>query len=263
MDLPHISQPVLRFFRFIVRGYFRRHFRAVRVSDAGRWTGIPDGPVIVFANHCSWWDPMVSVLLASEFMPDRNHYAPMDAAALERYAILKRIGVFGVEMKTARGAAQFMRTGLEIMKANGVIWVTPQGRFADPRERPLQFKPGLAALAAKAPSGCTVLPMAIEYTFWDERLPEVLMHFSKPIKVERQPAAQLKESFKAALLLAMETLQAKAIARDPSGFTVIARGRVGTGGLYEAGQRLVARLRGRRYQAEHTVFTPRPDERRG
>ena len=263
MSLPHISQPVLRFFRFIVRGYFRRHFRAVRVSEATHWSSIANGPVIVFANHSSWWDPMVSVLLASEIMPDRKHYAPMDATALERYGILKRVGVFGVDTKSARGAAQFMRTGLEILKANGVIWVTPQGRFADVREQPLEFKPGLAALAAKAPAGCTVLPMAIEYTFWDERLPEVLIHFGEPILVKQQPAAELEESFKAALILAMETLKAKAVARDPAGFAVVAQGRAGTGGVYEAGQRMIARLRGRRYQAEHTVFEPQADERHG
>ena len=44
----------------------------------------------------------------------------MDAAALERYGILKRVGVFGVEMKTARGAAQFLRTGLAILASGGV-----------------------------------------------------------------------------------------------------------------------------------------------
>ena len=30
MDVPHISKPVLGFFRYIVRGYFARISRAVR-----------------------------------------------------------------------------------------------------------------------------------------------------------------------------------------------------------------------------------------
>ena len=263
MSTPKISQPVLRFFRWIVRGYFRRHFHAVRVSEAARWVDLPEGPIVVFANHSSWWDPMVSVLLAREFLSKRHHYAPMDAAALERYGILKQVGVFGVELKSARGAAQFLRTGLDILKNHGVLWVTPQGRFADARERPLEFKPGLAALAAKVKGGCTVLPMAIEYTFWDERLPEVLLHFAEPICVRGESAAELDEVLKSALLAAMETLRSKAVARDPAGFAVIANGRVGTGGFYEAGQRMLAKLRGRRYQAEHTVFPSQTQERRG
>jgi len=260
MGVPHISTPVLRFFRCIARGYFRRHFSAVRVSEGSRWANLPAGPVIAFANHSSWWDPMVSVQLANKYMPKRRHYAPMAAAALEHYPILKRIGVFGVERHTARGAAQFLRTGLAILKTGGVLWVTPQGRFADARERPLEFKPGLAALASKVPGGCTVLPMAVEYTFWDERLPEVLMQFAEPIHVEGQTADELEETFKAALLDAMETLKAKAIARDPAAFTVLLKGRAGVGGFYQAGQRALARLRGRRYQAAHTAEPTKPAE---
>ena len=56
----------------------------------------------------------------------------------------------------------------------------------------------------------------------------------------------------------METLAAKAIARDPAAFEVLQQGRVGTGGFYQLGQKLLARLRGRAFQAEHTAAAPLP-----
>ena len=251
-DLPHISKLVLGFFRWIVRGYFRRHFSAVRVSEAKRFSELPEGPVIVYGNHSSWWDPMVCVLLASKLMPKRRHYAPMDATALARYKILQHIGVFGVDLNAVRGAARFLRTGLEILSRGGVLWVTPQGRFVDVRERPLVFKPGLSVLAAKVGGGCTVVPLAIEYVFWDERLPEALMHFGEPIVVQSFDNESLEQRLEAGMLEAMETLKAKAMKRDAWEFAVVQRGRVGTGGFYELGQRTMARLRGRRYQREHT-----------
>lgn len=261
MSVPHISKPMLGFFRKIVQGYFRRHFRAVRVSEAGRFRECGPGPLIVYANHSSWWDPMVSVLLAAELMPGREHFAPMDAAALERYGILKRVGIFGVEMQTARGAAQFLRTGLEVLRQDGVLWITPQGKFADARERPLLFKPGLAALAARVPGGCTVLPLAIEYTFWDERLPETLLHFGLPVRVNGEASAAVDARLQEALLETMETLRLKAMTRDAGEFALLRKGRVGTGGFYEFGQRVLARLRGRRFQAEHTASKIAADER--
>ena len=196
---------------------------------------------------------MVSVLLAAELMPTRNHFAPMDASALERYRILKRIGIFGVDMASARGAVQFLRTGLAILEEQGVLWVTPQGRFADARERPLAFKPGLAALAAKTPGGCTVLPLAIEYPFWDERFPETLLHFGEPVQVVDQSAAEVEPALKDALEKAMDELKRMAIAREPAAFELLAQGSAGTGGFYEAGQRFIARLRGQPYRAEHTA----------
>jgi 1-acyl-sn-glycerol-3-phosphate acyltransferase len=265
---PVISLPVLAFFRRIVRGYFRRHFRAVRVFGADYLRAAGTGPVIVFGSHSSWWDPMSLILLAEQLLPARRHFAPMEARALERYGILKRIGIFGVDLGgglaenrpvgSARGAAQFLRTSLAILTEGGVLWMTPQGRFADPRERPLIFKPGLAALAARVPGPCTLIPLALEYPFWDERLPECLLLFGDPILIQPgQSAEALEPILHASLLAAMDSLAAKAIARDPASFELLANGSAGTGGFYQFGQRLWHRLWGKPFQAEHTAF-PRP-----
>lgn len=250
MTVPPINQPVLRFFRRIVRGYFRRNFHGVRVSEGSRFTDSL-GPLILYANHSSWWDPMVAFLLAAELMPARKHYAPMDAEAMERYPILRRLGIFPVELKTGRGAVQFLRTGEAVLRSGGVMWVTPQGRFVDARQRPLEFRPGLAALASRVGS-CTVLPLAIEYTFWNERLPEALLHFGEAVHVGRESSDAIEAKLVFSLEKAMDDLRTLALTRDPARFgETLAMGRVGTGGFYSLGQRVVAALRGRRYVAEH------------
>ena len=99
-----------------------------------------------------------------------------------------------------------------------------------------------------------MLPLAIEYPFWDERLPETLLHFGRPLQVQGEAAGEIEERLKPALLEAMEELKGLAVARDAANFTVLREGRVGTGGFYEMGQRAWARIRGRRYQAEHTAL---------
>jgi 1-acyl-sn-glycerol-3-phosphate acyltransferase len=246
---------VLWFFRGIVRGYFRRHFHGVRTSGA-QYFAAADGPLIVYANHSSWWDPMVSILLADRLMPGRRHFAPMDAEALARYGILRRLGIFPVETRSARGAAQFLRTGKAILADGGVLWVTPQGRFVDARERPLEFKPGLAALAVKA-APCKVLPLAIEYTFWDERLPECLLRFGEPVCVAAADAvADVEAKLRGALLAEMEALRELAVQRNPACFETLAKGTSGTGGFYALGKRLTAFVLRREYRAEHTLLRP-------
>ncbi len=259
MAAPSISTPILRLFRRIVRRYFRRHFHGVRISGASRLQGIT-GPLIVYANHSSWWDPMVAILLAEELMPERSHFAPMDEEALSRYGILRKVGIFPIEMKTARGAAQFLRRGLSIVDEGGVLWITPQGRFVDPHVRPLEFKPGLASLAARIASSCgvcTLLPLAIEYTFWDERLPEVLLRFGEPVSVLRGATPEkVQERLVGALVRTMDRLRNLAASRDASAFSTLARGAVGVGGFYAIGQRLKALLLRRPYRAEHTIMMP-------
>ena len=249
--VPAISTPLLILFRTIVRRYFRRQFHAVRVVGAHHLSDVR-GPLIVYANHSSWWDPMVCFLLSAELLPQRRNYAPMEADSLDRYAVLKQLGVFPVAIETARGAVQFLRTGQAVLESGGVLWITPQGRFADRREKPLTFKPGLATLAARV-GRCTVLPLAIEYTFWDERKPEVLLEFAEPVEVDGADAATLGQTLVEALAQIMTRLEARALTRDPGAFErVLAKGAVGTGGMYGLGQRLRAAVLRRPYQAEHT-----------
>jgi 1-acyl-sn-glycerol-3-phosphate acyltransferase len=260
-ETPPISAGILRFFRGIVRSYFRRHFRAVlaQQTDVAVQLAQVHGPLIVYANHSSWWDPMVSVLLAEQMFPRRKHYAPMDAAALAKYPILRKIGIFPVEMNSARGAAQFLRTSQAILSDGGVLWITPQGRFADPRE-PLEFKPGLAALAVRVP-GVTLLPMAIEYTFWNERLPETLLRFGSPVRIPANTDADaVSDLLKASLAEVMQELKVAVIARDASAFSALLQGGRGTGGFYALGRRLRALFAGKQFVPDHTEReSMRPD----
>jgi 1-acyl-sn-glycerol-3-phosphate acyltransferase len=249
-ELPPISNVTLRLFRRIVRSYFRRHFRAVLVQQAPQ-LGQASGPLVVYANHSSWWDPMVSVLLAEELQPNAKHYAPMDAAALAKYPILRKLGIFPIDMATARGAAQFLRTSQAILASGGVLWITPQGRFADPRD-PLVFKPGLGALAARNP-GLRFLPLAIEYTFWDERLPETLLRFGEPVALAAGVSSgDATAQLIAALAATMAELKESALARNPHAFTPLLTGGRGTGGLYALGRRLRALVTGRPIVLDHT-----------
>ena len=251
--IPKISQPLLNWFRWIVRRNFEREFHAVRLQGLDALREL-DGPLLVYANHAGWWDPMVAFLLGGELFRTRRHYAPMDAAALKKYRILSWLGVFPVEGSSSRGAVRFLRTGEAILRGGGVLWVTPQGRFADVRERPIAFKPGMAALAARVP-GCTILPMAIEYVFWDERTPEALLQLGQPVRVGNGETTEALETrLKMALEVAMEEMQTRAMSRDAREFErVLVRGRVGVGGFYEMGKRAKAWVTRRPYQPEHHV----------
>lgn len=250
-EVPPISVVTLRFFRRVVRAYFRRHFRAVMVQHAERFAAI-EGPLIVYANHSSWWDPMVSILLAELLLPERRHYAPMDASALQRYPILRRLGIFPVEMSSARGAAQFLRTSRAILESGGVVWITPQGRFADARESPLAFKPGLGSLAARA-GDLTLLPLAIEYSFWDERLPETLLRFGDALRIESGSSTEAAtQQLEAALAAVMLELKTAVVGRDASAFRVLLSGSRGTGGFYSLGRRVRALFTRKRVQLDHT-----------
>ncbi len=246
-----ISETTLWIFRRVVRRYFRRHFRAVMVQEVEALRQAT-GPLIVYANHSSWWDPMGAVLLAEVALPGRRHYAPIDAAALKKYPILRRIGMFPVEMSSARGAAMFLRTSQAILEAGGVLWITPQGRFADARET-LVFKPGLGALAVRVPE-VRLVPLAIEYTFWDERMPETLLRLGKPVKAsEGASSERATAELEAALAEAMAELKVSAMGRDAAAFEPLLSGQRGTGGVYGLVRRMRSWVSRAPVELDHTV----------
>jgi 1-acyl-sn-glycerol-3-phosphate acyltransferase len=257
-EVPHISSFTLRFFRSIVRSYFRRHFRAVQVQHFEKLASAKEGPLIVYGNHSSWWDPMLITLLASVYLPHRRHYAPMADEQLVRYPILRKIGIFPVAMRSSRGAAEFLSTAQAILNSGGVLWITPQARFADVRERPLRFKAGLAMLALRVP-GVQLLPLAAEYTFWDERLPETLGRFGDPLRVPGDATVESATAqLEAALEQSMDELREAAKTRDFRQFATVLSGRRGTGGFYGVRQMFGSWVGGKKHFRDHT-----PRERDG
>ncbi len=204
----------------------------------------PPGPLVVFLNHAAWWDPLVCLLLRREFFRGRAAYAPIEAAALARYRFLGKLGFFAVETGTRRGAAQFLKTsGAILEEEKTALFLTPQAKFADVRA-PLVFAPGIDHLAARAPDA-VFLPLAIEYSFWEERKPEVLLAFGEAL-----PASG-GESLAARLADVQAALAEAAARRQPNEWKVLRRSRSGVNLPYDLWRGLRARLRGEAFRADH------------
>ena len=251
--LPASSRLLLLGFSMVARRRLRKSFRAVRMLHAGRLQSAPAGPLVIYLNHPSWWDPIVCAELARRLLPGRHHRAPISAAALKRYRFFGRIGMFPVEQNSARGAAQFLRASQSVMDGSGVLWITAEGHFTDPRTRPTHLAPGLGALLHRS-VGVTVIPLAIEYTFWNQRLPEVLLAAGEPIHVNslgEQSTAEWTAALEAKLQAAQDKLAAASMERDPAAFTTLLEGRRGMAGPYAWWQRVSAKARGERYRADH------------
>jgi 1-acyl-sn-glycerol-3-phosphate acyltransferase len=235
------------------KGYLRRNFHAVRLARATRPVDPGTGPLVVVLNHPSWWDPLVALVLA-ELFPQRAHFGPIDAAALGKYRFFEWLGFYGVEQGTRRGALAFLRTSLAVLARPGsALWITAQGRFTDPRDRPVKLREGVGHLVRRLEGG-TVLPLALEYPFWEERYPEALARFGEPIPIGHGGGCSVVEwmsRIEAGLTRAQDALAADARQRRAEAFETLVGGKAGVGGVYDLWRRLKALLTGRRFRAEH------------
>jgi 1-acyl-sn-glycerol-3-phosphate acyltransferase len=253
--IPTVSRPLLRWFTWYSRRYIRRHFHSVRISHSG----LPPAselPLVIYSNHASWWDPLVGLVLKSEFFPDRRLFAPIDAVMLKRYKMFARLGFFDVEQRSRRGAVQFLRTAEAVLQSpEHLLAVTPQSRFADVRERPVHFEAGLGHLATRVERALFV-PFVAEYVFWEERLPEILIRFGEPLEVRRDHAFALTadgwtQQFEHKLQAAQEALSIESQRRDPAVFRTLLSGGAGQGGIYDWWRAVKAKRRGEAFNREH------------
>ena len=239
-------------FGWYLRWLFWRRFNAVRLSRAGLPDAAVGRPLIICTNHPSWWDPACFILLTSLLFPDRKGFGPMDQVALGKYGVLARMGVFGIELESRRGAAQFLEQSSRILAhPTSVLWITAQGAFADARERPIRLRAGIAHLLRRAPEAI-VLPLAMEYPFWNEGKPEVLARFGPPLAGGRERSvAEWTAVLEAALTGTADALAAESVARDHRLFVRLLQGNVAVGAVYSGYRRLRALLRGQRMDVSH------------
>lgn len=239
--LPRVSPWLLSWFAKYSRAYLARHFHALR-GIVGTVKSLPaDQPVVICMNHPSWWDPLIGLTLATSCFPGRRHYAAMDAEALQGYRFFERLGFFGVERGSGRGAVRFLRLGEQLLaESDTVLWITPHGRYADVRERPPRLLRGVSTLLSRCERGI-VLPLAVEYGFWSERLPEAFIEFGEPVSVSAaatRSADAWADALTESLAVTQDRLAGRVIARDPGPFEILLAGRSGMGNIYGWWRRL-------------------------
>jgi len=129
---------------------------------------------------------------------------------------------------------------------------TALGKYrTDIRVRPVRLRAGVAHVARRLPDA-VVLPVAIEYTFWNERRPEALVRFGRPVSCpEDDSVAGWTAALESALQQTMTDLAEDGMARDPARFRTLVRGADGIGGIYDLYRRLRALVTGQPFDPSH------------
>jgi 1-acyl-sn-glycerol-3-phosphate acyltransferase len=255
-DVPPVSAWFQDGFHRFLRRLLRSHFYAIAIERRSRQQLQidPSLPLIVYGNHPAWWDPLIAHFLNHMLFGDRQFYAPIDAEALQKYRVFGKLGFYGVRLQSTRGAAAFLKQSRTILNTPGTsIWMTPEGRFSDIRDHEAELMPGLPHLCSQMRSGY-VLPLALEYVFWDERLPLCLAKAGQPIDASLYPSLAKGDWSRLLgdrLRSTQRELATLAIARSSEPFDNLLVGGRGAGAIYDAFRRLKSWLTGERFDAIH------------
>jgi 1-acyl-sn-glycerol-3-phosphate acyltransferase len=253
-----ISHSLRKGFGWYGRHFIARHFHGLRLLKSAPPPPDQGQPMVFFCNHPSWWDPMVALHLAQTLYPQQAAYGPMAAETLRKYPFLGRLGFFPVQRESARGARRFLEQAAIILgRPNHALWLTPQGRFTDVRQRPVRFAAGLGHLAVQHKEVMFV-PVAIEYAWWHERGAEILVAFGSSVDFSKaRGSAEHGHGCEAALESLQDRLATASMQRDAAAFELLIAGGAGVGGVYDLWRRVCAWLRGSHFDPRH-MTDPNP-----
>jgi len=253
--------PLEGWFGTYTKRYLQRSFHTIHLLGSLPQLSVSDDiPLLVCLNHASWWDVMLGFHLQHTLF-GWDWYGVMDARQLQRYSILRHVGMIGVDRTSLAGAKEFLEHATTLLRGKRrSLWLTPQGEMLSPRARPICFQSGLGHLAA-ALGDFQIVRIALHYEHWNERAPEAFVHISPTeIHSDSHDAFDRKaflchqerrmEREVDALLLAAEQ-------RDPTLFTPLLHGSSGISPTYDLIRLAAAKIRGKAYTQEHgEVVTP-------
>ena len=207
-----------KIFTLYNRNLVRRRFSALRVSGLNELQNktVSDAPLLIYANHSSWWDGLVAFEISRRAALDA--YVMMEEKHLKKLFLFRRLGAFSVARENPRGAVESIRYAAEILteKRERALWIFPQGEIAPQDARPIFFYNGLSRIIEKLPRA-RIVPVAMRFEFTGEYKPEI---FVKIGIIETVEAGKSFDSKKATIRFAgkmtelLDDLKTDAVTRN-------------------------------------------------
>lgn len=171
-----------RLFETVFRPWMGRRMR-VAVTGLGK-VPADDTPLLVCANHESWWDGFLVRELQRRLRPRGRFHAVMLEAELARHPFLRFLGGLGIDpasVSSLRGLFRLART-LGAERPAGLLAYFPQGRIRPGSIAPLGFHAGvLPVIEAMAP--VSVLPVGIRVLPGKDHRMDAFLSVGEPIGV--------------------------------------------------------------------------------
>lgn len=223
----------------LVRTSLRRMFVRVRLRELAGNPRAAGLPLLLVANHPSWWDGYLALLLGRHYGARR--YLMMDAAQLKRYGFFAWAGCFGVERADARDVARSIAYAVDLLWQDEPtwLWLFPQAEITPARARPLSLHAGAAHIVRRATAGgraVGVLPVAWELVFRGEQHPEVVLLVGDIITFDAERARNVSSvtaDLSVALTAVMDAVDSDIARDDFAGYRTILRGRAGVNDWFD------------------------------
>jgi chlorobactene lauroyltransferase len=224
----------------LVRSSLRRMFVRVRLRVAGDDPRAAGMPLVAVANHPSWWDGYLALLLSRHF--GLRRYLMMEAAQLRRYGFFAWAGCFGIERDDPRDVARAVGYAANLLtkERQSLLWMFPQASIVPSDRRPVVMHGGAAHIVRRAATddrSVGVLPVAWQLAFRGEQHPEVFIRTGAITQFDRENSrdiAEVSARIRQTLTETMDALRDDLMNETLHEYRVILRGQRGVNDRFDA-----------------------------
>lgn len=168
------------FFRLYGLWGIRRHFDHVELSGTYSEKG---GPLLIIANHISWWDGFWVVYFREKIVK-RRFYFMMLEEELKKNIFLKFAGGYSINKKSRTIIETIRYTQNLLQNDDNMVLMFPQGRIESLYKDSIYFEKGIHTILEKAPD-CRIIFIANFIDFCSSRKPTLFLNFEE---IEHTPS---------------------------------------------------------------------------
>ncbi|NOS84069.1 MAG: hypothetical protein HOP31_02915 [Ignavibacteria bacterium] len=212
-------------FDYYHKRLIKKHFYAIHLRGEENLSSIDSSlPVIMYANHSSWWDGFIAYYLTNREMK-KDDYLMMDIKQLKKYSFFRYIGVFSVNREVPADAIRSVNYAAVLLKDSAkYLWVFPQGDMVPQDRRPLKFFSGITKIAEKTGT-VNLVPVCFRYEYLMEQRPEVFISIGKPELFTGKSDSDFTEHLRSNLEAQLDKLRINVTAGNLNAFKTIFRGK--------------------------------------
>jgi 1-acyl-sn-glycerol-3-phosphate acyltransferase len=143
----------------------------------------PRQPLILIANHVSWWDGFLLHEVHRALRPLAPFHTVMLESELRQHRLLRSLGAVGMNPESAASVTRCIRTlqGRLERRPDSIIAFFPQGRIWPSGRRPLGFRRGVELFARKLP-GTLIVPIGIQIEPLNRISPTAFVSAGDPVE---------------------------------------------------------------------------------
>lgn len=177
-----------RVFNLYLASAFQRSFRKIETVGSIAETQMP---MLVIANHISWWDGFW-ILRLNQKLLRRKFYVMMLEDQLQKNMFLSKLGAFSIRKKS-RDMIESLNYASEILQNPGeMLLLFPQGEIHSQYDVPVMFQKGWGRVLSKVNNPIQVLMVVHLLDYFSHPKPTLRQYVFSPDKTETLSCDQLE-----------------------------------------------------------------------